>query len=268
VVASQVSATYFDWNPGGELAYLMYRPEQSGSPFPSISELHLVELNGDNDRVLADKLHSAGNFAWFGDRHQLVILLSVAGNPKTFCRDAYLLDLTSASSTLLVSAGAVELDCISMIALSPDATRLLIYGIRERQGNTEARLVVYDLVNGALIQTIVPAEVIPAGDVSYPLPAIGDDPNFGWVGGNRWVLAAANTPAGECYNYSLFFFDLDDLANSFCVPTAKGIVSEPDISPDFARLAYVSTLGPGSSYVMIGELIPELLERLSLAESR
>jgi hypothetical protein len=33
------------------------------------------DLDGANDRVLADKLHSAGNFARSGDRQRLVILL-------------------------------------------------------------------------------------------------------------------------------------------------------------------------------------------------
>jgi hypothetical protein len=80
----------------------------------------------------------------------------------------------------------------------------------------------WDPEGRALIQKVVPSQVIPSGDVTYPTPAIGDSPNFGWVGSNRWVLAIANTPAGECYNYSLFFFDLDNLANSFCIYQQSG----------------------------------------------
>jgi hypothetical protein len=128
--------------------------------------------------------------------------------------------------------------------------------------------VVYDLATRALIQKVVPSQVIPSGDVTYPTPAIGDDSNFGWVGSDQWVLAAAITPGGECYNYHLFFFDLDNLANSFCIPTVRGIVSEATVSPDLTRLAYVSVLGPGSSYVMIGKLTPELRERLDFEDSR
>jgi Tol biopolymer transport system component len=267
VVASRVSPTHFDWDPNGRLTYLNYKPELSGSPFPSITELRGVDLDGRNDEVLASNLHSAGNFAWFRDGQRLVILLSAAGNPKTFCKDAYLLDIATATSTLLVTASELDTTCISMLALSPDETRLLIYGIRESNAGAEAKLLVYDLVTRAVTQTIVPSQVIPAGSVSYPTPGIGDDSNFGWVGGNRWILALANTPAGECYNYSLFFFDLENLADSFCIPTAVGVASEPTISPDLTRIAYVSILGPGSSYVMIGELTQELRQRLGVADS-
>lgn len=268
VVATQISVTYFDWDPDGRLTYLKNQPDLSGSPFPSVSELHLVGLYGANDQVLADNLHSVGNFAWFGDRQKLVILLSAAGNPTTLCKEAYLLDTTTATSTLLVSASEGDLECMGMVALSQDETRLLIYGIREGQEGTEARLLVYNLSTRELIQKIVPSQVIPSGNASYPVPVIGDDPNFGWVGSNRWVLVTANTPAGECYNYALFFFDLDNLANSFCIPTVKGIVSEVTTSPDLTRFAYINVLGPGSSYVMIGELTSELRERLGIADSR
>jgi hypothetical protein len=44
-----------------------------------------------------------------------------------------LLDLASATTTLLVSASEVDMDCLSMLALSPNETRLLIYAFAKNR---------------------------------------------------------------------------------------------------------------------------------------
>ena len=69
----------------------------------------------------------------------------------------------------------------------------------------------------------------------------------------------------ECYNYALFFFDLNDLDRSFCIPST-GVFAAPVISPDLSKISYVAVIGPGDNYLMIGDVTPNLLEQLELID--
>ena len=51
-VANNVDDTHFSWGPNSTLTYLRYRPDLSGSPFPAITDLHQVDLNGKTTRFL------------------------------------------------------------------------------------------------------------------------------------------------------------------------------------------------------------------------
>lgn len=262
-VATNVSSAHFSWKPNGDLTYLKYHPNLSGSPYPIISELHQVDLNGESDEVIAADLSNAGDFAWFSDGTQMVILLTEQGS-RTYFNDVYILNVTTGITDIFLEAESIDLDFIVSLALSPDDKSLLIYGTREMNGPLSAQIVVFDLETQTIRNRIIPSQVVPSGNANYPWPGIGDSTNFGWVGGQQWFLASVNTPSGDCYNYALFFFDTHDLQSSFCIPTVEGVFDFPAISPDLSKISYVTVVGPGEYYVMIGNVTSDLLDRMEL----
>jgi Tol biopolymer transport system component len=42
--ATNISTVHFSWTPDGHLTYLRYRPDLSGSPYPTIHDLHQVDF--------------------------------------------------------------------------------------------------------------------------------------------------------------------------------------------------------------------------------
>lgn len=259
-----IRSGHFSWGPDGNLTYLIYRPDLSGSPYPVMSELHQVDLNGNNDTIIAT-LSDPGDFVWFGDGKRLAILLTEPSS-HTYFNDVYLLNSRTGNPELLLKAEDLDLQYIGSLALSPDEKSLLLDGIHEETGPLSAQIVIYDLETQTVRKSIIPSQIIPPANATYPWPGIGDSTNFGWVGGQRWLLASVNTSGGDCYNYALFFFDTHDLQNSFCIPTIEGIVGDPTISPDLTRISYVTVVGPGEYYVMIGNVTSDLLDKLELGD--
>jgi hypothetical protein len=262
-VASNVYSTHFSWGPNRTLTYLKYRADLSGSPHPMISELHRVDLSGENDEIIATNLSSAEDFAWFSDGERIAILLTEPSS-RTYFNNLYMLNVTTGTTELLLEAETLDLQYFVMIALASDETSILLYGVHEANGLFEAQIVMYDLETQTVVDRLIPSQIIPAGNSNYPVPTIGDGTNDGWVGGQRWFLGRANTPGGECYNYALFFFDTQDLQNSFCIPTVGGVFDYPTISPDLTKISYVTVVGPGEYYVMIGNVTSDILDKLEL----
>lgn len=258
-VATSIWTVHFSWAPNGDLTYLKYRPDLSGSPHPIVSELHRVDINGGNDEVIAADLPNAGDFAWFNDNERIAILLR---EPDS--NTIYILNVITDTLDLLLEAQDIDLRYLVTLALSSDEMTLLIYGLHEQDGQSEAQMVIYDLETQTILDRLIPGQIIPSGNANYPIPAIGDGTNYGWVGGQRWFLGRANTPGGDCYNYALFFFDVHDSQNSFCVPTVGGVFDYPTISPDLTRISYVTVVGPGEYYVMVGEVTSDLLDEMEL----
>jgi hypothetical protein len=266
-VANNISKAHFSWSPNGDLTYLKYRPDLSGSPYPIISELHRVNLRGENDTVIAANLSSAGDFVWFSDGERLAILLTEPTS-NTYFNDVYLLNTMTGTTNLLLRTQDIDLRSLGMLALSEDEKSILVYGSGEQHGPLSAQIVIYDLETQTVRNRIIPSQIIPAGNTNYPWPGIGDTTNAGWVGRQRWFLTEVNTPGGECYNYALFFLDTRNLHNSFCIPTVVGIVTDPTISPDLSRVSYITVAGPGVDYLMVGNVTPNLLEQLELEPVR
>lgn len=262
-VVTTNNSRHFSWMPNGDLTYLRHRPDLSGSPFPHLSELHRVDVHGNNDQIVASNLSSAGDFAWFSDGQQAAILLAPPDS-DSFCKDVYLLDVTTGETTLLLNAEDVDLQCVTMLDISPDNNSILVDGIHEYNGSTEVQIVIYSLETRTILDRFIPSQIVPSGNVTYPVPVIGDDTNYGWVDGERWILGQVNTPGGECYNYALFFLDTSDLENNFCIPSERGVFTAPTISPDLTKISYVSVLGPSNDYVMVGKVTPDLLDKLDL----
>jgi hypothetical protein len=256
-----ISGVHFSWGPNNSLTYLVYRPDLSGSPYPDISDLHQVDLNGENDRVIIPQVVDAGDFVWLSDEERIIIIRRELNNNAL-----YMLNVNRGTNELLLKAEDIDLQHIAMLALSPDEKTILIYGLLEKNGQYEAPLVLYDIETKIIRDRLIPSEIIPSGGVKYPVAGIGDSTNFGWVGGQRWFLADVNTPGGECYNYALFFFDTQDSKNSFCIPSVKGIISDPVISPDLTKISYITVVGVGEYYVVVGNVTAELLEKLKSGE--
>ena len=266
VVAKDLKATYFDWDPNNRLTYLKYRPEISGSPYPSFSDLHLVDITGNDDQILASTLSGVGNFAWFRNGEKMVILLAPT-DLRTSCQDTFLLDKRTGDYSLIVSAKDVNLDCLTRIDLSFDNEDLLIYGFRNINALRETFFVVYNLKLQDITQEFFPNEIIPIDGTSESKPSIGDDTNSGWIGNSHWVITTVNSPEGQCYNYSIFFIDLQNLSNSFCLPTVEGIVAEPAINPDLLQIAYISHVRPGKDFLVTGEITMEIRSQLRTNEN-
>ena len=262
-VATNVSTAHYSWTPNGNLSYLKYRPNSTRLTDPVTLDLHQVDLNGENDEIIAANLSDAKDFAWFGDGERLLILLTDPDS-DTYYRDLYRLNTVTDTTDLLLKANDIGFQNILSLALSSDEKSILVEGIHEDNGDYEAQIVIYDLENQSILDKIIPGQIIPSGGINYPVPVTGDSTNFGWIGGQRWLLAKVNTPGGECYNSALFFFDMRDLQNSFCIPTIAGIISDPTISPDLSKITYITVAGVGQDYLMIGDVPPDLLTKLDL----
>lgn len=264
--ASDVSSAHFSWTPDGTaLTYLKYRPDLSGSPYPIISDMHRVDLNSGADTVIAPNLSSAGDFAWFSDGQRAAILLTEPSS-HTYYNDVYLLDTRTGTTSLMLKTSDLDLQTLSMLALSPDEKSILVYGIDGKNGASSAQIILYDLETKTVRERLIPSQIIPGSDGKYLWSGLLDSTNFGWVGGQRWFLTDINTPGGECYNYALFFFDMNDSQKSFCIPTRIGIIGDATISPDLTKISYVTVEGPGNEYVVIGDVTPDLLNKLELKQ--
>lgn len=259
-VVSGVSESY-DWDPQGHLSYLKYRPELSGTPFPEIRDLHRVDIDGQNDTIIASSLHSAWDFDWFDDGQRIAILQVATENSESGCTDIYSLDIATGASSVLVSGQDLGVTCIELLALSSEGSRLMAYGLRGKDV-ASAELIIYDLENETSITVISPAQDVPGGGADGVTATIGTDLNMEWIAGDTWIVAKAITPSGECYNYSLFFFSTSEPETNFCMPGQGGPFAAPTISPDTRQIAYITVVGPGVEYVVVGQLPSELISRL------
>jgi Tol biopolymer transport system component len=258
-VANNIDGRHFSWGPNSTLTYLRYRPDLSGSPFPAITDLHQVDLDGKNDKILIPSLSNISDFVWFKDGKRLAFLQRNPGNDNV-----YILDVMTNTTAPVVKAGDLDLQHLSMFAFTPDEKTLLLYGYSQESGETQALIVIYELETRTILKKFQPSDIIPSTNKNYPGPGLGDSTNYGWVGGNRWFLTAVNAPSGSCYNYALFFFDMHDLPSSFCIPAVGGIVGDPAISPDLTRISYVTMAGPRDGYVVVGKLTSDLIDKLAL----
>jgi hypothetical protein len=258
-VASNIQSTHFSWTPEGNLSYLQYRSDLSGSPHPIISELHRVNLDGANDEIIASNLSSAGDFAWFGDGEHVAMLVR-----EPHSNAIYLLNTRANTTHLILDAPSIDLRVLVTFDLAPDEQTMLIYGLHEESSRLEAQMVIYDLESQTIFDRLIPSQIIPSGNITYPPPTIGDGTNARWVGGQRWFLTSANTPGGDCYNYALYFFDTGNLQNNFCIPAIGGVFDYPTISPDLTKISYVTVVDPAQYYLMDGILPSDLLSKLGL----
>lgn len=262
-VGTDIFPTHFSWNPNGNLTYLEYRPELRSY------ELHDVGLRGENDIVIAtDLLGLPGDFQWFNDSKRLAIVLgprpSVLTRPgaEDYSEGIYILDITKETIDILVEPQDLEFEFITSFTIISESS-LLIYGSRPDRGPLAMQVVIYDLETKTVQTRITPSQLITHEDMPYMWSGLSDDKNSDWVGGSKWFLTKAYSPGGECYNYSLFFLDVENPDNSFCIPS-EGVFGDATISPDLSRISYISVLGPANSYVVIGDVPPDLLDRMGL----
>jgi len=240
---------------------MKYRADLSGIPYPEVSELHQADFNGEHNEVIINNLSNVGDFVWFSDGKRMAILTRTQGS-----NTINILNVLTGVTEFSLKAQDIGLEDLAMFALSADEKTILIYGLNLKNGHSEAQIVIYSLETQTTLNSFLPDQIIPSGNKNYPIPTILDGTNAGWIGGNRWFLASINTPGGDCYNYALFFFDTHDLQNSFCVPSAGGIIDYPTISPDLTKIGYVTVVGPGEYYVVIGKLTSNILDKLDVRE--
>lgn len=259
------SNVHFDWDPFSRLSYLKYRPDLSGSPFPAIYDLYRIDLGDKDGNFVTGNLHSAGDFAWFKDGHKLVILLAEA-ELNTWLGDVYLLDVTKGSKELLITRQELNINSITTIALSPDETKLAIYSHR-KLGDTQLKslLIIYDLKTRQIIQEVDLNQMFTQGDLDeYHRATFGDEYlTFIQVEGEEWIVGNFHAFKGECYNYAIFFLNVNNPSRNFCIPTDTGAIADASISPDLSKIAYLTVAsGLGRNYVMVANLIPEYRARL------
>lgn len=262
--AVNVDNGHFSWTPDDKLTYLKYRRELSGSPVPRILDLHQVDPNGENDKTILSNLSGAGDFDWFSDGERVLILLSDP-DEQHFRNDIYILNITTGSSELLFDAQSVGFEYVSAIDMSPDEKLILIDAIPLKDGEyVNEDVIIYSLETRSIVTKLNPSPVIGSNGIVYPTASTIMQTNSAWLGGQRWFVSSSLTPGGKCYNYALFFMDTHDLENSFCIPSNVGIAGHFAISPDLTKISYVTTVGVGESYVMVGNITPDILEKLGL----
>lgn len=267
IVRSKVSY-YFAWASQDQLSYIEYRPELSGTPCPDVNDLHVVDLDGGNDHVVVSDLYGARIFAWFKNGQNLVALLSTS---STHCDspDIYLVDVATGAKQLLVTRQALNVSSFVTFALSPDETTLAIYAVRLGPDNpkvyttNQVLMIFYNLNSHSVTREITPNQEIPdlRTDPTLPNASIAGE-HLTWLQGKQWLFDKGYAAEGPCYNYNLFFLNIEHPPNSFCIPSVEGIIAEPAISPDLSQIAFKSVLGPGADYLMLADLTTEYRSRI------
>lgn len=256
-VGTDIFPSHFSWNPNGNLTYLGYHRELRSY------ELHDIDLRGENDIVIATNLELPKSFHWFNDSKQLAIVLIpsrsvLSPDPRgeDYSNSIYILDITKETIDVLVEAQELDFEFITSFTIISENS-LLIYG----QGALDMQVVIYDLETKTVQTRITPSQLITQ-DIPDIRSGFSDNQNSR-VGGSKWFLTKAHNPGGECDRSSLFFLDVENPDNSFCIPS-EGAFSDATISPDLSRISYISVLGPANSYVVIGDVPPDLLDRMGL----
>lgn len=262
-VASSGYIAHFAWTPDGRISYAKYRPELSNTPRRSISEIHIVDFHGRTDELVTEALHAVGDFGWLSGGQELAILLPDP-DAENWCRNLYLIDVSIGTRRLLATAEDAGVDCIETVAISDDDSLIALSG---RPEGAAEKLTIYSLNEERVTRQISPREAIPRGDLQAPEPSLSMTPNFGLLPGNEWLVGNIGAPSGPCYRGGLFFLNILELADSFCIPTAdEGIISAPVVSPDLSMISYITVLGPGSEYLMLGEVPAEIRDRLQISD--
>lgn len=263
-VAASISSAHFSWKSDSSLTYLIYRLDLSGSPYPAVYDLHQVDLDGNNDRIIATNLSSPRDFTWFADGTHLAIVLKEASS-RDNVTDLYLLNTETNIATRLLDAQSIGFNYIGMVALSKDENVLLLAGATESDPEPlRYQIILYDLANQNVLKRFSPSQVIDPQNTEYPWPTLRYRSNSDWVSGKQWFLGNTNTASGDCYNYAIYFFDTSNLSNSFCIPTEHGIVTDAVMAPDLSKISYITVVGPGQTYLMVSDIPSELRERLQL----
>lgn len=260
-IIANIYTGHFAWKPDGTLTYLKYSDEHNTSPYPRIFDLYQVDIHDRNDILIAENLSSVKDFEWFQDDQRLAILMDGPNTSYGSNNAIYVLNVPNGETTLVIEAEDLDVDYFLTLSLKPDEKSLLIAGIDADMEELTGQYITYNLENRLVSDRFFDSQIIPSEPVPYLWPVVGSATSDTWVK-ESWFLAKINTPNGECYNYALFFFNLRNLSNSFCIPTIVGIVSEPTISPDLSKISYVTVADPGRTYVMMADVPAALSERL------
>ena len=243
---------YFEWTPQGDISYLLFRDSPSGYTFPRVHDIHIVNRDGTNDRVIMRNLYSPSGFAWFADGQRIVALLGTYDSHE-FYRDVYLVDTVTGVVSLIASRQELKITFPS--ALSFDDNRLAIYAIRQLDATNESVIIIYDLATHAVMREI------PINQIDPQLGLL--DEGFEWVRGKQWIFTYGNTAQGKCAPVALHFINTDDLSTSFCISAVDSTIYAPALSPDLSRIVYVLPVQPRRDFVMLANLTPEYQIRLT-----
>lgn len=257
-------ATRFAWTSNGLVSYLADRIDLSGNPYPEVRELHLINPDGTGDKVIAEDLYSATDFGWFKDRQRALILMT-DGNRVSGEQDIYLLDIRTGKKEKFVSRQELDVREITEIAISPDETQIVIQANRGDPTlySNVPFFVIIDLKTKHILQEIDWHDVFPPTTYGpFIRGGFGLGLNFVTQGEQRWIIASANIPEGQCYNYAVYFLNVRDRSKNFCIPSANGVISDISLSHALTRLAYLSVDGPGVQYITLADLTPEYRTRL------
>jgi hypothetical protein len=254
----------FAWHPTGRISYLKWRYAPEGTSLDGVEELHLADVDGQNDTIIVDNLPFGVDYLWFPDGQRLI--MRWAAKPSNYpIDDVYIVDVDTGQRETLVSYKDLNLGIISMVLL-PDEDILLLNGIRELESGQAGYFILYDLTQRRVVQEIHLDPLFASGRLpDYPnlRPHIGNfSLNYVKPGKDRWIIGDFWAPAGECYNYAVYFFNLDDVSRNFCISSEEGPTGDISVAPDVARIAYTPTDAPGRVWVMVADLTPEIRERL------
>jgi hypothetical protein len=177
--------------------------------------------------------------------------------------DVYLLDTTTNTRKLLLRCEDINVDSITYLALSTNKRHLLIYAHRKKP-TFESLFFVYDLESHRTIREIEIQKWIKDGNYDEHHPATVEDtaPSFVQIGNQEWIVTGLSAPKGDCQSQALYFFNVDDPDQSFCIPAKEPPVVAPALSPDLSQIALVSPVNMSTGYLMLVELTAEYRARL------
>jgi hypothetical protein len=124
-------------------------------------------------------------------------------------------------------------------------------------------MIFYDLNSHSVVREIIPNRDIPDLQTDPTLlNALITGEHLMWLGDKQWLFDKGYAAEGPCYNYNLFFLNVEHPSDSFCIPSVEGIIAEPAISPDLSQIAFTTVLGPGADYLMLADLTAEYQARI------
>lgn len=244
---------YHNWKPDGKITYLTHTPSLTGS----FHDLHQIEKDGTDDKILLRALPEIGNYGWISE-NELVILLGDV-HDDSIAKSLYVVNLQDGNPQHIISSQELGFDFFSRISYSESNEYVLIDGIGYING-APGILNIFSIDSRSVVKQLVPESKFPISETAFPLPSLGDDINFGWISNTDWILLTMNTPEGDCANYSLVFVNGANEDDTFCIPS-DGVFGEPTISPDLTQMAFIAVNGPISNYLILADVPPEFLDR-------
>jgi len=241
------------WHPSGRLSYLEKIPNVDSSTYPLASNLHIVDLDGQNNEILVSELEGRiRDFVWFENGENALIIIKDVEQP--FMGKVYLLNIVNGQlEEFLEPDILINRDLLSL-SLSKDESKLIVWSknqCEEGQGcvsfiiiDMQSRYVIDDQESTSL--SFLLEDTIESLDVYSE--------NATWLN-NKWVVTkgTAILPGDRPFS-SIVFINTEDIKESIMIEATNSF-GGPTVSPSVKSIAYINhNRGQASEFITIAPL--------------